>query len=300
MRTGGLAALFLCILVGLAVAPAQQPREDAWKPVAEALGRAGEEKDGVYRVSFPRSDLRVRVSGVNIRTGLALTSWAAFQQAPGGAMVMGDLVLAGAEVSPVISRLAEGRIEVTALHNHLVGEQPRVMYLHFHGHGDAAALATVLRRALAETATPLHTPRGRTEPAVGAGAQAALDADQLGRVLGYAPVARGGVVSFSIARAEKIVAGGTPLGPRMGVATAINFQAEGSGAVTTGDFVLLAEEVQPVIRALREHGLEATALHNHMLDEQPRLFFLHFWGRTDAEKLARGLRAALDKTRHAH
>lgn len=274
-------------------AAAQRPASD-WQGVEKALGRTGDEKDSVYRVAFPRTDLRVRVGGVTLRAGLALTSWAAFQKAGDETMMMGDLVLLATEVSPVVSHLTESGIEITAIHNHLLGEQPRVMYLHYHGHGDAARLAAVLRSALALTGTPLNAPRPRTgmEPA-------APEAEKLATILGFKGAGHGGVTSFTIPRAEKIIGGGAALGPRMGVATAINFQMEGSGAVATGDFVLVASEVQPVIRALREHGIEVTALHNHMLDEQPHLFFLHFWGRGNADDLAHGLRAALDGTNHA-
>jgi len=280
------------ILAAAVPAAAQQPTETAWSGVEKALGRAGEEKEGVYRVAFPRTDLRVRVGGAFLRASLALTSWAAFQKAGGAAMVMGDMVLLGAEVQPALSKLAEGGLEITAVHNHLLGEVPRVIYLHFHGHGDAAQLAAALRAAFAQTATPLGTPRPRATQE-----SPALDLSRLSQVLGHSGASQAGVVSFSIPRAEKILCcGGVALGPRMGVATAIHFQVEGSGAVTTGDFVLLAAEVQPVIRALRAHGLEVTAVHNHMIDEQPRLFFAHFWGRDAAEKLARGLRAALDET----
>ena len=269
-----------------------------WQEVENALGRAGDERDGVFRVAFPRSDLHVRVAGVNLRPGLALTSWAAFQKAGNVAMVMGDLVLLVAEVPPVLAKLSAAGVEITALHNHLVGEAPRVMYVHYHGHGNAAELATALRAALATSATPLATPRSRADSNISPAA-GTLDVEMLSNILGRKGTARAGVVSFSVPRAEPITAGGAALGPRMGVATAINLQADGSGAATTGDFVLLASEVQPVITALRQHEIEVTALHNHMLDEQPRLFFLHFWGRGAAEKLARGLRAALDMTAHA-
>ena len=290
-----LAALAIGLVPG-GRASAQQAAPAAWAEVEKTLGRAGEEKDGVYRVAFPRTDLRVRAGGVTLRPGLALTSWAAFLRAGNATMMMGDLVLLGAEVTPVVSALSQAGIEITALHNHIVGEQPRVMYLHFHGHGDAARLAAALRDALAKTSTPLGAPRSATSAAQ---PPATPDADLLSKILGRTGTARGGVVSFSIPRAEKITASGATLSLRMGVATAINFQVEGSGAVTTGDFVLLAGEVQPVIAALRQHGIEVTALHNHMLDEQPRLFFLHFWGHGDAAKLAQGLRAALDRTQHA-
>ena len=276
-------------------ASAQTLAPDSWEGVAQALGRAGEERDGVYRVSFPRTDLNIRAGGVRLRAGLALTSWVAFQPARGRAMMMGDLVLTPNELAPVASRLVEGNIEITSVHNHLAGEQPRMMYIHFHGHGDARGMAATLRNALAATSTPLGTPGASNARASATG----LDVGGLSKILGSSGTERGGVVNFSIPRAEKLTGGGVTLGPRMGVATAINFQAEGSGAVTTGDFVLTASEVQPVIRALREQGIEVTALHNHMLDDQPRLFFLHFWGRASAEMLARGLRAALDHTAHA-
>jgi hypothetical protein len=291
------------VLLAAAFLTAQQAPVSPWQAVERSLGRAGEERDGVHRVAFPRTDLRVRAGGVNIRAALALTSWAAFQKSGNATMVMGDLVLLAGEVSPVVSKLSEGGIEITALHNHLLGEQPRVMYAHFHGHGDAAQLAATLRAALVVTGTPLTTPRPRPpgpfladDPK--ATAQAA-ELDKLRRILGYeGRIAQTGVFGFTIPRAETITGAGGTLGPRMGLGTAINFQTEGSGAATTGDFVLVASEVQPVIRALRAHGIEVTALHNHMLDEQPRLFFLHFWGRGDAEQLARGLRAALDVTNH--
>lgn len=273
---------------------AQTPLTASWEEVARTLGRDGEERDGVYRVTFPRSDLRVRVGGVTVRAALALTSWAAFQKHNGATMMMGDLVLTANELSPALSRLSEAGIEITAVHNHLSGEQPRVMYVHYHGHGEASQLAGALRSALAATATPPATPR-RAQTAT----PATPDPQQLAEILGYQPAVRGGVVAFSIARAEKIAARGASFGPRMGVATAINFQADGSGAAATGDFVLLAEEVQPVIQELRRNHIQVTALHNHMLDEQPRLFFLHFWGRGRAEDLAKGFRAALNRTHHA-
>jgi hypothetical protein len=302
-----ISALLAVAMLALAALP-QAASE--WQGVEKALGRSGEEKDGVYRVAFPRSDLRVRAGGVNIRPALALTSWAAFQRAGSTTIVMGDLVVTPAELAPAVSRLSEGGFEITAVHNHLAGEQPRVMYVHFHGHGDAAELATTLRAALALTGTPLGTPR---PPRVRKDAPMDVNPDprdpllqqleRLGRfekILGHAgAVGPGDVFQFNIRRAERITGGGAALGPRMGLGTAINFQMEGSGAAATGDFVLVAAEVQPVIRALRRHGIEVTALHNHMLDEEPRLFFLHFWGRGDAEQIARGLRAALDLTNHA-
>lgn len=284
--------LTLLFIAGIPGGGLAQTPGDPWQAVAQALGRVGEERDGVYRVTFPRSDLRVRVGAVELRPGLALTSWAAFQKAGNAAMVMGDLVLLSSEVTSVVSKLSAAGVEVTAIHNHLLEEQPRVMYLHYHGHGDPVELAGALRSALALTATPPGPPSPPAAEAPG------LDATRLATILRYPGTARGGVVGFSIPRVEKITGGGATLGPRMGLGTAINFQSAGSGAAISGDFVLAAAEVQPAIRALRAHGIEVTALHNHMLDDEPRLFFLHFWAQGRPEELARGLRAALDKTNH--
>ncbi|MGH9794936.1 MAG: DUF1259 domain-containing protein [Candidatus Acidiferrales bacterium] len=290
-------AAVLLLLAAITIStPAQTPPKISWEEVDKALGRAGEERDGVYRVTFPRTDLNVRAGGVRVRAGLALTSWVAFQPAHNVVMMMGDLVLTASELPSVTSRLVKSAIEITAVHNHLAGERPQVMYVHFHGHGEAGKLAAALRAALAATATPPDAPGGGAGPAAGG----RLDPIQLSEILGLAGAERNGVVSFSVPRAEKITAaGGVALGPRMGVATAINFQSAGSGAAATGDFVLTATEVQPVIRALHQHGIEVTSLHSHMLDDQPRLFFLHFWGRAPAAALAEGLRAALDVTAHA-
>lgn len=289
--------LILCVLLAgtflTALSPALAQQAAPWDAVARILGRSGDEKDGVYRVAFPRSDLNVSVQGVRIRTGLALTSWAAFQDAGSEAMVMGDLVLAAAELPAVTQVLAENGMEITAVHNHLAGEEPRVVYVHFHGHGGAEKLAATLRAALEQTSTPAPRPAGTPEEQV-----TAPDAAILERILERKSTTRGSVVNFTVPREESITGGGGALGPRMGLGTVINFQNDARGAASTGDFVLLAAEVQPVIRALRANGIEVTALHNHMLDEQPRLFFLHFWGRGAEEHLARGLRAALDQTNH--
>jgi hypothetical protein len=300
------AFLFAAVALGvaLAVAGTAQAQSSDWPAVEKALGRAGTEQDGVYRVTFPRTDLRVHVGGVSVRAGLALTSWAAFEKTGSLTTMMGDLVLLTGELDGVVTKLSKANIDVTAIHNHLVGELPRLVYVHYHGEGGAAELAAALRGALASTGTPLGAPRApRTEEGAG------LDAAELGRILAHTGTASGGVVSFSIPRAEQIkccgaendpllIVSGIPVGPRMGAASSINFQAEGSGAVVAGDLVLVAGEVPLVVRTLREYGIEIVALHSHMLDEQPRLLFLHFWGRGDARPLAGGLRAALERTNH--
>jgi hypothetical protein len=285
-------SLFLSALIAFFLVAAEPARRSDWKDVEKALGRAGALLPGdVYKVSFPRSDIAVTADGVAIKPALALGSWIAFRAAANGhAMAMGDLVLLESEINPVIDALQAGGIEQSALHNHLIGETPHVMYLHFSGHGDAAKLAATLHEALAVTKTPL----GPTAPP----AASALDLPmaELDRILGYAGKANGGADQFSVPRAETITEHGDELPPSMGTATAINFQPTGGGrAAISGDFVMTAAEVNPVIRALRAGNIRVTALHSHMLDESPRLFFMHFWANDDAVRLAGILRAALDR-----
>jgi hypothetical protein len=274
------------------VAPTQSPQARTdWSAVESALGRSGSAQPGnVRKFAFPRSDLDVRIGELRLKPALALGSWAAFMDIRGGtAMAMGDLVLTEGEVNDVISALQAGGIEQSALHNHVLGESPRVMYLHFSGHGDAAALARTLRSALERTKTPLQPPSGTA-------AAPELPSAELDRILGYSGKPNGGVLQYSVPRAERIVEHGMEVPPAAGMATAINFQPTGNGrAAITGDFVMLASEVNPVIRELRAGGIDVTALHSHMLDEEPRLFFMHFWANDDAMKLATALRGALDR-----
>jgi hypothetical protein len=278
---------------------AQQTTPDEWKAVEQAMGKAGAlQPGGVFKFSLPRADLGVTVGGVQVKPALALGAWVAFKKLGDAAVVMGDLVLTEDEVTPVLAKLQEAGIEQTALHNHVLQESPRVMYMHIEGHGDAAKLAQGIRAALALTKTPFSPPSGGAQPL-----DLGFDTKQLDQIMGYGGKANGGVYQFSVPRAEKITdasMGGVEVPPAMGVATAINFQPTGEGrAAITGDFVLLANEVNPVIRALRAGGVSVTALHSHMLDESPRLFFMHFWANDDAVKLARTLRNALDKTNSA-
>jgi hypothetical protein len=272
---------------------AQQPGAPAdWKPVEQALGKPGAMQPGdVFKVSLPRSDLKVDVRGVQVKPALALGSWVAFKKMGSDAMVMGDLVLTEDEVSPVMMKLQQGGIEQTALHNHVLGETPRVMYMHIFGHGNPVKMAQAIHDALALSKTPF------TAPSAAAPSQdIGIDTKQIDQIMGYSGKVNGGVYQFAIPRSEKITDGGMEVPPAMGTAIAINFQPTGGGkAAITGDYVMLATEVNAVIRALRENGIEVTALHSHMLDDAPHLFFMHFWANDDALKLARGLRAALDK-----
>jgi hypothetical protein len=271
------------------------PNPDWHRIVDEALGKPGTElPGGVWRVAMPRTDLKVTLDGVDIRPGFALGSWLAFHPHGQELMVMGDLVLLEREIAPVMRRLAAEGIEITALHNHLLRAQPATMYMHVAGHGEPKRLATALQMALKESATPLQA--GPAAAAAGERIEG-IDAAAIARILGREGRASGGVYAISVPRAETIREGGAEVPSALGLGTVINFQSAGNGkAATTGDFVLTASEVVPVQRALIEHGIEVTAIHNHMLGEEPRLFFMHFWAVDDAEKLARGLRMALDRT----
>ena len=284
--------LALCALASLGGAASAQ--EIDWKKVDEAIGRTAAVSADVHRYGFPRTDLQVTLDGVTIRPALALGGWIAFKPMHGGAMVMGDLVLLETEINPVMTKLIENGLEITAIHNHVLRGSPATFYMHVGGHGDPVKLATAIRTALAESKTPLTPPTPpATPPAID------LDTAQLDQIIGVKGQANGGVYQFGVPRRDPVTENGaqiTPAGP-MGLATAINFQPTGNGkAATTGDFVLTGEEVNPVIKALRAGGIEVTAIHSHMLTEQPRLIFMHFWANDDAIKLARGLRAALDKT----
>ena len=257
--------------------------------VGEALGKPGAATpSGIYRVALPRTDLKVTLDGVELKPGFALGSWLAFEKMGEEGMAMGDLVLTMEEVNPVMTKLAAGGIEVTALHNHLLRNQPFTMYMHVLGHGDPVKLAATFHTALAESKTPLAAAAAAPPPPID------LDTAALDQTLGAKGTNNGGVYQFGIPRAEPIKDGGMDVPPPMGSANAINFQPTGGGkAAVTGDFVLIAKEVNPVLKALRDHGIEVTALHNHMLDDQPHLYFMHFWANDDAKKLAEGLKAAL-------
>ena len=279
----------LALVAVLAGAPGVAVAADDWQTqVGEALGKTGAAAaGGIYRVGLPRTDLKVTLDGVELKAGFALGSWLAFEKMGDQGMVMGDLVLTMDEVAPVMTQLAAGGIEVTALHNHLLRNQPFTMYMHVQGNGDPVKLASVLHAALAESKTPLSAAPASPPPID-------LDTAALDQTLGAKGANNGGVYQFSIPRAEPIKDGNMDVPPPMGSANAINFQPTGGGKTAiTGDFVLIAKEVSPVLRALREHSIEVTAIHNHMLDDQPHLYFMHFWANDDPRRLAEGLKTAL-------
>jgi hypothetical protein len=287
--------VFVAVVLIVGAAGLAGAAEPDWKAVEQALGKSGQMQPGdVFRIGMPRTDLAVTVKGVPVKAGFALGSYAAFKQVGDHAMVMGDLVLLDQEVPGAMSALLGNGLDVTAVHNHLNEMSPHVMYMHYEGHGDAVQLAKALRQALAASATPL----GAAAAAPAAAGGPALDTKQIEQVLGRSGTnIGGGVFQVTAPRAEAITSMGQPLLPAMGVTTVINFQPTADGkAAITGDLALIDKEVNAVARTLRQHGIDVTALHNHGLQDTPRLFYMHFWANDDAAKLAGGLKAALDQT----
>lgn len=295
-RVRTLIALGACLLTSISESFVSTARAQSvdWQKVDEALGRKSAVSDDVHRYGFPRTDPSVTLDGVAIKPALALGGWVAFKPGHNGVMAMGDLVLLETEINPVMAKMIASGLEITAVHNHLLRASPATFYMHVAGHRDPVKLASGIHDALAESKTPLTVAAPvNPQPAVD------LDTAKLDQIIGVKGQANGGVYQFNLKRRDPITHAGMPLIPvgPMGVAIGINFQPTGGGkAAITGDFVLTGDEVNPVIVALRTHGIEVTALHSHMLDEQPRLFFMHFSANDDAVKLAEGLRAALDKT----
>jgi uncharacterized protein DUF1259 len=266
-----------------------------WAKVDGILGRTGAVGGQVHRYGFPRSDLQVTLDGVTIRPTLALGGWIAFSPMGNMAMAMGDLVLLQSEVNPVMAKLIEGGMEVTAVHNHLLRAEPLTFYMHVGGHGDPVKMAETLKAALAVSKTPLTAAPAGQPPAID------LDTAQIEQILGAKGANNGGVFAVNIQRRDPITEHGTSVKEAiMGGTTALNFQPTGGGkAAITGDFALIGSEVVDVVKALRSNGIDVTAIHSHMLTEEPRIIFMHFWANDDAIKLAKGLRAALDKTASA-
>ena len=280
------------ILVLAFIAKAQAGAID-WAKVDAALGKTASVQGDVHRYGIPRSDLQVTVDGVTIKPALALGGWLGFEPMADGALVMGDLVLTETEIEPVMTKLLASGIAVTALHNHLLRANPPTFYMHVHGHGDPITMATAIRNALGESKTPFGPPA----PPAPQASLVNLDTVALDNAIGVKGKVNGGVYQFAVPPKNEITEGGMPVPPAMGTATVINFQPTGGGkAAITGDFAITADEVNPLIRALRENDIEVTAIHSHMLNEQPRLFFVHFWANDNARKLANGLQAALAKT----
>jgi hypothetical protein len=287
--------LALLTLAAVTAFPALANAADIdWKKVDTALGKTAAVTGEVHRYGLPRSDLHVTLDGVTIKPALALGGWVAFAPMHGEAMVMGDLVLLETEITPVMTKLLDGGLDITAIHNHILRASPATFYMHVGGHGDPEKMATVIRSALSSASkTPFDPPPTTAGPAPAVD----LDTAKLDAIMRVKGAANGGVYQFGIPRRDPIMEGGMKVTGALGGANGIGFQPTGDGkAAITGDFLVTGDEVNPLIRALRANDIEVTAIHSHMLDEQPRLFFIHFWANDDAMKLARGIRAALDKT----
>jgi hypothetical protein len=264
----------LLVLLSLLAAPTLAQAADIdWKKVDAALGKSATVTGEVHRYGLPRSDLQVTLDGVAIKPALALGGWVAFAPMHGEAMVMGDLVLLESEITPVMTKLLDGGLDITAIHNHILRASPATFYMHVGGHGDPEKMATVIRSALTASKTPFDPPATTSGPAPAV----ELDTAKLDEIIGVKGTANGGVYQFSVPRRDPIMEGGMQVNGPLGGANAINFQPTGNGkAAITGDFLVTGNEVNPLIRALRAGDIEVTAIHSHMLDEQPRLFFIHF------------------------
>jgi hypothetical protein len=264
-----------------------------WKKVDGALGKTAAVSGEVHRYGLPRSDLHVTLDGVAIKPALALGGWVAFAPMHGEVMVMGDLVLLESEITPVMTKLLEGGLDITAVHNHILRASPATFYMHVGGHGDPEKMAAVIRSALAASKTPFDPAPTTAGPAPAVD----LDTAKLDQIIGVKGTAVGGVYQFGVPRRDPPTESGMPVTGPLGGANAVNFQPTGNGkAAITGDFLVTGNEVNPLIRALRAGDIEVTAIHSHMLDEQPRMFFIHFWANDDAEKLAHSVRTALETT----
>ncbi len=287
----GLLLWFLYILFWISMGTRGFSQTSEWEDVEKIIGKTGKLQDDVFKIAFPRSDLSVKVDGVKIEPALALTGWIAFKKTGRDAMIMGDLVLTEPEVETVIKKTVDMGLGITALHNHILNETPRVMYMHIGGMGSPKDLAQKIKAVLSQTKIPLNPPEQNKT------AGNKTDWSRVQNILGQKGQMNGDVLQISVPRMDKITEEGTEIPASMGTATSMNFQKVKDKALTTGDFVLTGDEVAPVIKTLTQHNISVTAIHSHMLDESPRLFFLHFWGFDSQENLARGLKEAISKTR---
>jgi len=283
----------LTLVATLSIPTVVNAAEIDWKKVDAALGKTAAVSGEVHRYGLPRSDLHVALDGVAIKPALALGGWVSFAPIHGEAMVMGDLVLLETEITPVMTKLLDGGLDITAIHNHILRASPATFYMHVGGHGDPEKMAAVIRSALSASKTPFDPPSTTAGPAPAVD----LDTAKLDQIMGVKGTASGGVYQFGVPRRDPSTENGMQVNTPLGGANAINFQPTGNGkAAITGDFLVTGNEVNPLIRALRAGDIEVTAIHSHMLDEQPRMFFIHFWANDDAQKLARSVRTALETT----
>lgn len=280
-------------------------QQNDWSAVENVFGKKGTVQDNVFKIIFPRSDLKVKVGDFTVAPGFALGSWIGFintgkrmnmqdheANMSNQAMIMGDLVLLDTEVPEVLKKLVSVDLKITAIHNHLINESPNVKYVHFSGSGDRVKLAEAIKSVLAVTSTPLSPPQSNNQTTN-------IDWSKVEALLGTTGKHNGMLLQYTFPRKEKLKESGMIMPPYIGMATAINFQKDGDKAAITGDFVLLADEINPVIKILIDNGITPTALHNHMIHDDPRLFMMHFWAIDDPEKLAKALQHVLTTTNHA-
>jgi hypothetical protein len=268
----------------------------AYKAVLETLGKTGDFKDNVLKVNIPRNDLSVTVANVKTPTPFGFGGWVAMTKGTGGMdVMMGDLVLTQDEVNPVMSALLDNGLEATALHNHFFWDEPRMFYMHVHGHGTPAELARKVKPALdligkgGRGAPPAATP-GAPAPAP------AIDTAKIAQIAGHQGETNGAVYKITVGRDDlKVMEMGAPINARMGLNTWAAFVGTNDNAAIAGDVAMLATEVQPVLKALRKSGIDIVAIHHHMTGTSPTVYFLHYWGTGPAEKLATGFKAALDE-----
>jgi hypothetical protein len=261
------------------------------KQVEEIFKVKASQEEGFYKFTFPRTDLKVKVGEISLQLGIAFTSWIAFHPMDENTMIMGDLVLLDKEIENVVSKLTESGIDITALHNHIINENPSVMYMHFAASGDATELAKKMREVISLTGTPVS----KKEKAEGEN-DLKPNWIKVEEIMGKEGNKKSNLISFGFPRKEIIKERGNSIPKTMGTHTAVTFQMVDNKAVVTGDYVMTANEVNDVIRVLTENNITITALHNHMVHEEPRLFYMHFWGYAEPEPLAKGIRAALEKT----
>ena len=281
------------ILLVSAVASAQQNIPTEYSAVLSTLNRQGDFKDGVLKVNLPRNDLKVIVDGVATPTPFGFGGWIALTKGSGMDVMMGDLVLTEEEVNPVMSAILDAGLDVTALHNHFFRETPRIFYMHVHGHGTPADLATKIKPALALIGK--NTPPNPSATA-GRSIDGKLDTAQLAKTIGVEGEQSGPVYKITIGRPDLAIKEmGATINARMGLNTWAAFYGNDSDAVVAGDVAMVDNEVTPVLKALRANGLDVVAIHHHMTGTQPTVFFLHYWGKGDAQKLARGVKAAVDQ-----
>jgi Domain of Unknown Function (DUF1259) len=288
------ALITLAIALGAASAAAQDiPAE--YQQVLTTLGKQGDYKANVLKVNIPRNDLSVTVANVKTPTPFGFGGWIAMTKGQGMDVMMGDLVLTQDEVNPVMSALLDNGLEVTALHNHFFWEEPRVFYMHVHGHGAPADLARRVKPAIDLIGKSSHGSAPAPAPAA---ASNPLNTARLAQIAGHEGEQTGAVYKITVGRDSlNIKEMGAEINSRMGLNTWAAFVGTMDNAAIAGDVAMKASEVTPVLKALRKNGLDVVAIHHHMTTTEPTIYFLHYWGTGPAEKLATGFKAALDATR---